>query len=56
MTKNMSDLLKTIIEDKGAIVNKIIKGKIFTADEIVDYAFETNDKDIRCSSSPHKRN
>jgi len=53
MTKNMLDLLKTIVYDKGAIVNKIIKGQVFTADEIVDFAFETNDKEIIGAVAAH---
>lgn len=42
MSSNMLDLLKNISSNKGIIINNLIKGNVFTSNEIVEYALLCN--------------
>lgn len=42
MSSNMLDLLKNIGNNKGIIINNLIKGNVFTSNEIVEYALVYN--------------
>ena len=42
MSSNMLNLLKNIGSNRGIIINNLIKGKVFTSNEIVEYALSSN--------------